>query len=299
MKRPHGIGLYAPAGFALVPGALERAVDRLEAMWERVIVDPTCRTRSQRFAATDDERLAAVMRMANDPRIDLAIPLRGGYGWTRLLPRLDFAALAAAGKQWMGFSDFTAFALAALARSGMKTFAGPMASGDFGAEVPSAFTFDHCFGVLDQARFEARCALEGPDIECAGTLWGGNLALVAHLVGTPYFPRIDGGILFLEDIGETPYRVERLLYQLHHAGILARQRAILLGQFTGYTLTDSDGGYELPDVVAHLRHVCAVPVLTGLPFGHVPDKLTLPVGGHCELSVRSGAATLTFSNYGG
>jgi muramoyltetrapeptide carboxypeptidase len=298
MKRPHGIGLYAPAGFALTPGALDRAVGRLEAMWEHVIVDPTCTQRWQRFAANDDDRLAAVMRMASDPRIDLALPLRGGYGWTRLLPRLDFRALAASGKQWIGYSDFTAFALAALAQSGMTTFAGPMAQGDFGAEVPSAFTFDHCFGVLDQPRYEVACTLEGPDVACAGTLWGGNLALVAHLVGTPYFPQVDGGILFLEDIGESPYRVERLLYQLHHAGILARQRAILLGHFTGYTLTDSDGGFELRDAVAHLRAICPVPVLTGLPFGHVPDKLTLPVGGQCALAVNDGAATLAFSDYG-
>ena len=147
MKRPRGIGFYAPAGFALDPPAVDRAQTRLVAMWERVTVDPTCRTRWQRFAASDDERLAAVMRMAHDPQVDLAITLRGGYCWTRLLPRIDFQAIAAARKRWLGYSDFTAFQLAALAHAGMVTFAGPTVS-DFGAAQPSAFTLDHCFGLL-------------------------------------------------------------------------------------------------------------------------------------------------------
>ena len=298
LRRPSGIGIYAPSGFALDPDAVDRAAQRLEAMWEQVVIDPTCRARWQRFAASDDERLAAVMRMAGDSRVDVAITLRGGYGWTRLLAQLDFQALAGARKRWLGYSDFTAFQLAALAHAGMITFAGPVAAGDFGAAEPSAFTFDHCFGVLDQPCFEASCALAGPDIDVAGTLWGGNLAMVAHLVGTPHFPHIDGGLLFLEDVGETPYRIERMLYQLHHAGILARQRAVLLGHFTEYEPSVNDGGYDLVSVVDQLRTIAGVPMLTGLPFGHVPDKLTLPVGGQCALRVRNGAATLVFSDYG-
>jgi len=297
MIRPHGVGFYAPSGFALDPAAIDRATTRLTGMWETVVVDPTCRTRSQRFAASDDERLAGVLRMAHDPRVDLAITLRGGYGWTRLLPRLDFAALAAARKQWLGYSDFTAFQLAALAHAGMVTFAGPVVS-DFGAAEPSAFTLDHCFGLLDQSRYEVTCALDGPDTVRAGTLWGGNLAMVVHLCGTPHFPRIDDGILFLEDVGETPYRIERMLYQLHHAGVLGRQQAVLLGQFTEYALSDNDGGYDLPTAIGHVRSMCATPIFTGLPFGHVRDKLTLPVGGRCELLVRDGRGTLAFSDYG-
>ena len=299
LSRTYGIGLYAPAGFAQEPAALTRAVARLETMGHRVVVDPTCHARWQRFAAPDEERLAAVLRMAADPRVELAITLRGGYGWTRLLPRLDFGMLANAGKRWLGYSDFTAFQLAALACAGMKSFAGPSATGDFGALAPSAFTLDHCFQLLDGETHEVECELDGPaEFAASGTLWGGNLALVAHLVGTPYFPRIDGGILFLEDVGEHPYRVERMLYQLHHAGVLARQRAILLGQFTEYELNGNDGGYDVSVVVAQLRSLLPNPVFCGLPFGHVPDKLTLPVGGHCALDVRNGRARLTFSNYG-
>jgi muramoyltetrapeptide carboxypeptidase len=294
----HDIGLYAPAGFATEPAAVERAIERLAANGHRVVVDPSVGGRWQRFAGTDDERLAAVRRMAADPRVELAITVRGGYGWSRLLASIDFKALAAARKRWMGHSDFTAFQLAALAHAGMTTFAGPMAAYDFGAEAPSAYTLAHCWGLLDDERFEARCALDGPDFTGEGRLWGGNLAMVAHLVGTPHFPEIDGGILFLEDIGEHPYRIERMLYQLHFAGVLRRQRAVLLGTFNGYQLGATDGGYDFEAMVAHLRSVVDVPVFTGLAFGHCPEKLTLPVGGQCALRVRAGEGRLVFSDYG-
>jgi muramoyltetrapeptide carboxypeptidase len=296
--RAYGIGLYAPAGFATSPEAVERAVARLTAQGHDVVVDPTCTSRWQRFAATDEGRLAAIVRMAGDPRVELAVAVRGGYGWSRLLDRLDFAALAAAKKRWMGHSDFTAFQLAALAHAGITTFAGPMVAYDFGAETPSAFTLDHCWGLLGSERYEVECALDGLDYAGEGTLWGGNLALVAHLAGTPHFPRVDGGILFLEDTGEHPYRIERMLYQLHFAGVLARQRAVLLGTFNGYDLTPNDNGYDAVTMVAHLRTRFGGNFYTGLPFGHGAEKLTLPVGGRCALTVRGGRARLAFSDYG-
>ena len=146
MKAPtYGIGLYAPAGFVAEPEAITRAAARLEALGHRVIVDPTASARWQRFSATDDERLAAVMRMASDPRVDLAIAVRGGYGWSRLLDRIDFGAIAASKTRWLGHSDFTAFQLAAWTHAGIVSFSGPMAAYDFGAPEPSSFTNDHCW----------------------------------------------------------------------------------------------------------------------------------------------------------
>jgi muramoyltetrapeptide carboxypeptidase len=297
-RRVYGIGLYAPAGFATEPAAVERAIARLEAAGHRVAVDPTVTGRWQRFSAPDDERLAAVMRMADDPRIELAIAVRGGYGWTRLLGRLDFARITAARKRWLGHSDFTAFQLAALAETGMVSFAGPLAAYDFGAEVPSAFTLRHCWDLLEREQHVAEFAIAGPSSFAAeGTLWGGNLSLVAHLVGTRYLPRVDNGILFLEDVGEHPYRIERMLYQLHHAGILERQRALLLGEFNGFELGANDNGYDLDTMIDHCRSVFGVPIFAGLPFGHCRDKLTLPVGARCALSVQGRVARLAVSQY--
>ena len=293
----YGIGLYAPAGFAVEPAAVDRAVARLSALGHRVVMDSTCTTRWQRFSATDEERLAAIDRMANDPRVELAIAMRGGYGWSRLLDRIDFASLAAKQKRWLGHSDFTAFQLAALEHAGMITFAGPMAVADFGAAIPSEFTLAHCWGLLGANRYEVDCRLDGPDFVGEGTLWGGNLAMVAHLAGTRHLPVVEGGILFLEDIGEHPYRIERMLYQLHFAGVLARQRAVLFGSFNGYELGSNDNGYDISAMVDQVRTRFGIDVHTGLPFGHCAEKLTLPVGGLCALTVRGGEAKLVFSDY--
>jgi muramoyltetrapeptide carboxypeptidase len=296
--RAYGIGLYAPAGFVIEPEAIARAIARLEAAGHSVVVDPTVTSRWQRFSAPDAERLAAVTRMAEDPRVELAIAVRGGYGWSRLLDRLDFASIAATNKRWLGHSDFTAFQLAALAAARMVTFAGPLAAYDFGAETPSAFTLDHCWGLLSSTEHAVELELAGPaEFAAQGTLWGGNLSLLTHLIGTPYLPHVDDGILFVEDVGEHPYRIERMLYQLHHAGILKRQRALLLGAFNGYTPSPNDNGYDLAAMVEHCRGAFDVPVFTGLPFGHCRDKLTLPVGGRCALTVRGDAARLTLSGY--
>jgi muramoyltetrapeptide carboxypeptidase len=292
-------GFYAPAGFTTDAAAVDRAQRRLHELGHGVVRDPTVDGRQQRFSAPDDERLAAIGRMAGNVDVDVACAVRGGYGWTRLIDRLDYPRLAAARKRWLGHSDFTAFQLAALAKCGMVTYAGPMAAYDFGAEAPSAFTFDQCFGVLGHARWEVEVALDGPaPATHAGVLWGGNLALVSHLAATPFMPDIAGGILVLEDVGEHPYRVERMLYQLLHAGVLARQRAIVLGAFTEYALNANDDGYDLATAVAHVRERIRVPLYTGLPFGHIRDKLTLPIGGRCTMSVADGRARLAFDRYG-
>lgn len=290
-------GIYAPSGFATEPEAVARAATRLQQMGHRVVVDAAATARWQRFAGTDDERIAAIARIAARDDVDVALAVRGGYGWTRLLDRLDYAAIARAGKRWLGHSDFTAFQLAMLAKTGTVTYAGPMAAYDFGAPAPSAYTLDHCFALLESREHAFDCALDGPDVDVDGVLWGGNLALCASLVGTPYFPQVDNGILFLEDVAEHPYRIERMMYQLHFAGVLARQRAVLLGAFTEYAQNANDGGYDFAAMVAQLRSVTGVPILTGLPFGHIRDKVTLPVGGRARLVVRAGAARIALSDY--
>ena len=291
--RTFDFGLYSPSGVVVDEAAVDRATRRLLEAGHRVVEDPASRVRHQRFAGDDDVRLAAIARIGARDDIDVALATRGGYGYSRLLDRIDFAALASSGKQWLGHSDFTAFQLAALARAGMVTYAGPMAAYDFGAETPSEFTLEHCFAMLGSREHAATLSLDGPTGRTLeGTLWGGNLAMLTHLVGTPYCPSIDGGVLFLEDIAEHPYRIERMLYQLLYAGVLQRQRAILLGRFTDYAPYPHDGGYDLDSVVAHLRARVDVPIYSGLPFGHVRDKLTLPVGGRATLTARDGTAQL-------
>ena len=121
--------------------------------------------------------------------------------------------------------------------------------------------------------------------------------MIAHLVGTPWMPEVNGGVLFIEDVNEHPYRIERMLLQLLHAGILSRQKAVILGDFSGYRLSDYDNGYDFPEMLAFLRDLLSVPVLQGLAFGHTRDKLTLPVGAPCRLRSDPAGFQLTVSDY--
>ena len=121
--------------------------------------------------------------------------------------------------------------------------------------------------------------------------------MLVHLLGTPYFPEIDGGILFLEDVNEHPYRVERMLLQLLHAGVIGRQQAVLLGDFSGYKLGPMENGYDFDAMLAYVRQRLPVPVLTGLEFGHIRRRVTLPFGGHAHLTSNETGFTLQVGDY--
>jgi muramoyltetrapeptide carboxypeptidase len=289
------VGIVAPSGFVADSGVLDRAAGVFaERGWE-VEAGESCFARDTRFAGPDDLRAQELQRFCTDRRLALVLAARGGYGLTRLLPRLDFDAIGAAGRLACGYSDFSAFNLALLARTGAMSLHGPSAT-DFGASVPCAETIDGFFETFDRWRqdgsFCAAFEADGPDVNARGTLWGGNLALVCALLGTPYLPRVRGGILFLEDVNEPAYKIERMLIQLEQANVLQRQSAILLGCFDPVPSTDNDNGFSLETVVNGLRHRLAVPVIRGLPFGHVPSKLTLPYGARATLQVASSRASL-------
>lgn len=136
-----------------------------------------------------------------------------------------------------------------------------------------------------------------PDVNVSGTLWGGNLTMLASLAGTRYMPDIQGGILFVEDTHEHPYHLERMLIQLDEAGILRKQRALVLGRFTDYHLSPFDNGYNINAMVTWLRQRLAIPVITGLPFGHTKDKATLPIGGKAQLISKNNNISLEIRYY--
>jgi muramoyltetrapeptide carboxypeptidase len=296
MARSRTLGLVAPSGYLPNPALIDRAAGFFTRQGWRVIAGESVFAREQRFAGPDALRLAELQRFATDPSIDLVLSARGGYGLSRLLDRIDFAAIRARKARLAGYSDFTAFNLAYLARGGVS-FAAPSA-GDFGAEQPDPFTVEHFFGVLQSRIYAVEVTLDGPARTVEGRLWGGNLAMLVSLLGTPFMPRVRDGILFVEDVNEPAYKLERMFLQLAHAGVLQRQAAIVLGGFDPVTPMPNDNGYGLPDVVERLRKGSGVPVYSGLPFGHVPRKLTLPVGGRARLVVRRGGrATLELSRY--
>jgi len=287
------IEVIAPSGAHLSLDAFDAGMAALRARGYSVHC-AVPREAWQRFSDTDDARLAQIHRAARATDIDAVMIVRGGYGLSRLLDRIDWGLVAASatrGVRWIGYSDFTAFQLALLARTGAPSFAGPGVSGDFGVAQPDEFMLEH-FDSLMAGRLlpvqwtEQHPAIAPkPAVAIDGTVWGGNLSLVAAAVGTPYLPQIEDGLLFLEDVAEHPYRIERMLHQLMYAGVLARQRAIVLGAFTDWKAAPHDNGYGLDSVVEYFRSRLSVPIVTGLPFGHVARKAVLGVGMRYRLSL--------------
>jgi muramoyltetrapeptide carboxypeptidase len=292
------VGIVAPGGYAPDEEVLAQGVANLEAQGciVKLFFDPA--DKFQRFAATDAARAQQLMDAAQDPDVQIVMALRGAYGMSRILPLLDFKVLADSDKLFVGYSDITALHLGLLAQQQTISFAGPMLYGDFGAQQLSAFTLRSFWRtVTSNAQTIAVQAEGNPEVATSGLLWGGNLAMIVHLLGTPYFPYVDGGILFVEDVNEHPYRVERMLLQLAHAGVLEHQKAVILGDFSRYRLTDYDNGYDAAAMLDYLRATLPVPVLTGLPFGHIPDRVTLPVGAHAELTSDAEGFALTVTSY--
>lgn len=293
-----GIAIVGPSGYAQDDVASGRAIELLQSQGCMVYnyCDPTAK--HHRFAAIDKVRVEQLHAAAADPRADIVLALRGGYGMSRLLHMIDFDLLASSGKRFVGHSDFTALQMGLLAKSGVVSFAGPMVCADFSREDLSSFMMEHFWQCLSNRAHTIEFQPDrNPEIALEGILWGGNLTMLAHLVGTPYLPRVDGGILFIEDVNEHPYRVERMLLQLFHAGVLSTQKAIVLGDFSNYQLSAYDNGYDFAAMLDYFRTQVGIPVLTGLPFGHIRDKVTLPVGAHARL-VSTGMNThMTVAGY--
>ena len=293
-----GIAIVAPSGYTLDDAKLARGIAKLKALGHTVhnYFDPA--QVFQRFGGTDEARLQQLYDAAANPDVQVVMALRGQYGLTRLLPQIDFARLAASGKIFVGYSDFTAFQMALLAKAGAMSYGGPMLLSDFAVSEPLAFTLDDFFSCVTSSTHRITQAARGNgDVNVQGTIWGGNLAMINSLIGTDYFPQVEDGILFVEDINEHPYRVERMLLQLMQCGVMARQKALILGDFSDFKITDVDNGYDFKAMLAYLRKTLPCPVITGLQFGHCAKRVTIPFGARASLMSDSTHFDLTISGY--
>ena len=296
------IDIISPAGSHLDLAAFDLGCSRLQSMGHALNVRAP-REAWQRFGGDDEARLNMIHEAARGPA-GMVLLTRGGYGLSRLLDRIDWSLVATAvrrGQIWAGFSDFTAFQAALYASTGARSFAGPTVSADFGAQVPNALMLS-AFDVLVKGG--------APDITwnrtptgsdrrlkaghvAEGVLWGGNLSMLTSLVGSKWMPDPAApSMLWIEDVAEHPYRVERMLHQLYFAGILQKQKAILLGSFNQWKPAAHDGGYDLEAVLQYfngrLREACGeqAPVwIEGLPFGHQALKTVIEFGGRYGLHI--------------
>lgn len=298
--------VVAPSGFAEDINRVNIGLTRLYNAGFTVTNQEAGSRRYQRFAGTDAQRIADFQDVATGrvktPKVLMG--LRGGYGAARILPHIDFASLGARmrerGTLFFGFSDVCAVQLALLAKGNIPSFAGPMVYSEFGKPQPSTYTMDSFIrGSTSAGNTVDVPVIQRSDVNAEGTFWGGNLSVLASLAGSPYMPDIQGGILFIEDVGEQPYRIERMLNTLYLAGVLQKQRAIVFGDFRMGTIRDIyDSSYDFPSVVSQIQRTIRVPVLTGFPFGHIANKSTFPLGAHAKIrSSGNGGYSVTFSGY--
>jgi muramoyltetrapeptide carboxypeptidase len=289
------IALVAPAG-PVAPEAIDVALERVRALgWEPVLGEHA-RGRAGYLAGSDAERAADLNAALRSTEIDAVWCLRGGYGTMRILPEIDWAALKERPRPLIGFSDNTALHLAAL-RAGIVSFHGPHAA--FGELPPFAIELlrrvlcrAEPAGVLPFPAGSAGRAETWVAGIAEGPLVGGNLALLAATLGTPYALPAEGALLFLEEIGEHVYRLDRLLAQLRLAGVFDRVAGVVLGDFADCPDEGREGVPLQAEVLRGYLEPLGVPVASGFPFGHVADNWTLPLGVRARLDADAGTLAL-------
>ena len=241
-----------------------------------------------RFAGSDQVRAQDFVSALTETDADLVMAMRGGYGAARLLDLIDWEALRGVTTPMVGFSDFTALNLAFYAKTGQVSWQGPTLRDLI---RPEALTLEGLTTVLGQRPLDVSWTTQViQTLDITGTLWGGNLAVLTSLVGTPYLNEHDGDILFIEDVAEPAYRIERMLMTLRLAGILDKQKAVIVGDMQGADRPVGwDGDFSLAMALDYLADQTGIPFVTGLPFGHIHRKCSLPVGGRVRVTQKEGA----------
>lgn len=291
------IGIAAPASLPTDMTAIDRGIETLERRGYEI---RRVRPRFDRhgfLAGPDNLRIDEMNAFLRDPAVRAIIAVRGGYGTLRLLPHLDYQAAQANPKLIIGYSDITALQLAMLTKAGVPSLSGPMVAVEWGApDEPSedlfwALTRGQSIGALVHPNSEPLIPMRSGTVE--GQLIGGNLCLITRLIGSPYLPSLRGAILFLEEVGEEPYRIDGMLAQLKLSGILDEIGGLVIGGFTEWEPEHDRPTLSLDDVVNHYIRELDVPVATGLLYGHFPVKHTMPIGIRARLEVDSSTASLS------
>lgn len=295
------LGLILPASNEMQADEIAFAREQLEALEFKVVVGAHAYDRHGYFAGTDRDRAADVNRMFADPEIDGIVCYTGGWGSPRILPYLDYDSIARNPKVIVGFSDITALLNAIHQRTGLVTFHGPVAGSTLNPYSVENFRAvvmeDEAVGVLEAPEKRPNELVDRTNRivrlapgKASGRLVGGNLTLVAALMGTPYEIDTTGAILFLEDIREEVYRIDRMLTQLALGGKFDRAAGVVFGRCTDCASRPS--GFSLEDVLRDRFGSLRIPAISGLSFGHIEHKLTLPIGVMATLDAEAGTLSL-------
>ena len=295
----------------------ELALERLACAGFKVDNPAITKRQYLRFAGTDSQRASDLQNIATGaikaPKLLLGV--RGGYGAVRVLPMVDWSTLGRIMKErgtiLAGFSDVTAIQCALLAKGSMSSLAAPMLYSEFGKTKPDQVSCRQFVEALTNSNLTINIAdasltsVNLPSIltnsepkTLTGTMWGGNLSVVSALAGSEYLPRIAGGIVFLEDVGEQAYRIERMLYDLYLAGVFKGQQAIVFGALSGSGEDSYDKRYDVATVIRQLHQLTGLPIYSGMRFGHIGRKHSFPMGTKCQISPNTvGGYQLAFNDY--
>ena len=300
------IGLVSPSSAPNEPERIRFAAETIESLGFRVRPGAHLHDRDGYLAGSDAARAHDLNAMFADDAVDAIWCVRGGYGASRLLPALDYETMRRKPKALIGYSDITALHLAIQRHVGLVSFHGPVAWRAF-----TPYTLGALQRVLCRPEAPAHLA-EAPSFErregqvdwdnrvvtlvpgkARGQLLGGNLCLMSHLIGTPYLPDLRGSILFLEDVEEAYYRIDRMLTQLWLAGALDGVAGMAFGKFTDCDPSPSFlQNRPLEDILAERFRGLGIPTISGVMIGHIDDQATLPIGCLAELDADAGTLTL-------
>lgn len=303
LRRGDVVGLVKPAGFLAEEFDVRLAMEAIAAMGLVPKPAPHLLARHGYLAGRDEARAADLNAMYADDSVRAVFAVRGGWGSARILPLLDFELIRANPKLLIGFSDVTALHMAFAARAGFPTIHGPNAGSAWGklswgwfrdlvfeARLPVYRNPVATEDRLVQRNWRTQTIRPG---KAVGRLLGGNLTVLAALVGTPYLPSFDGAILFLEDVDEAEYRIDRMLTQLSLSGLLRKVSGVVFGECTNCRASGpSYGGFTLSQVLRQHFEPLGVPAYQGALFGHVDDQFSLPVGTLAEIDATEGSIRL-------
>jgi len=288
------IGLIGPSGTVREAGAVDQAIAYMKELGFRVKVGESAHAKYGYLSGTDEVRARDINAMFADPEVDAIVCTRGGYGTMRMLDLLDYDVIRANPKVFVGFSDITALHIAFFEKCGLVTFHGPMAT-RWKPEFADGFTQPAFYNAVMKAQPLSKL-VNAPDYHerktvnsgCAeGLLVGGNLSLIAGTIGTPYEINTKDRILFIEEIGERTYCVDRMLTQLRLAGKFEDCAGVVFGDFNDCPVEYPEFGLTLEEVIRDVAAPCGKPIFTGLQAGHVSPKLTLPLGTCCRMDADS------------
>ena len=299
LKKGDKVGLIAPGEF-ITEEELKTSIDNLEALGFIVSYTKNILSRNGYLAGTDEQRASDLNEMFSRNDIDGIVAARGGYGCTRILPLLDYNLIEKNPKVLLGYSDITALHMAIYSKTGLVSFHGPVGISTFNEYTVSNLKNILLYSLENLTLYNAEddehnnsnsfTIISG---KSSGRLIGGNLSLMVSLIGTPYDFDPSGKLIFIEEIGEQPYRIDRMLIQMIEAGKFEKASGIILGEFVDCEPGKNDlNSFSLKEVLYNCLYNLNVPVIYGMSFGHIKNKLTLPIGINAELNSISQTITL-------